>query len=478
MRTKRTGGGEPLWHTTVVLVVVGLVGVATGLGFAHQQHGSVKLLGEALAVVLGAGLALIAARRFEAFLVTLFAIRPVLDAVKGGYSSTFTPSIAVGLVFLVAAVLWLWALRRAGRLLRPCAANLGAVALVATATLSVFASTSVSVSFQAALKLASGLVMFLVLEQITREDPRTLRSLFVATCYVAIFSSLIAIIEGVLRSSPDGRIRGVFVHENVLAEFSVTVALLLLALRRHLPGGLRRLATLTFVLALPAIYLTYTRGAWIGFVLGILVIGLLQDKRIVVGGLIAVIVAIVLVPGVSGRFSNLQDKRVQGAGDPNSFAFRERYWGEIAPLANATPIIGIGLDMVEHSTPEQLLPHNTPLQVYVEMGIAGSVAFLWLCGGVVVGLRRSVHALPRGPARGWAVGGIAAASAFGLEMLTDNLLLQALQLWYLALAVAPAIALRAANGSPFDDPPAEPGQPPAVVPGNVPRSDRTTPASV
>lgn len=425
-----------------VLVFAG-AGTAAGLGYAGQSGSSVKVAAAVLALVVGVAGAVLAVARFEVFLLALFAVRPVLDSVKNGGTSNLAPSTAVGLVFLLAGSLWLVARHRAGRLHRPAGTSLAMVALTLAGLLSVFASRQPANSLASALTLGSGLLMFLVLEQVVLDDTRRLRPLYVATCAVTVLSSVVALVGSVLHvATIEGRERGVFVHENDLAQFTVTVALLMLALRPHLTGGLRRLTTVTVLLAVPALYVTYTRSAWIGFVLGVLVIGILQDKRVAVGMLVAVAAAVIFVPGVSHRFSDLSHPQVQGAGDPNSLVFREQYWKQIGGFANSTPVLGIGLGMVQRSTELGLPPHNTPLQIWLETGAAGSAAFLWLAAGVTRDLRRSARRLPPGLSRGWAVGACGATVAFGVQMLTDNLLLQALQLWYLALAVAPALALR------------------------------------
>jgi hypothetical protein len=430
------------------VVLIALIGVLGGLGFASQSHNTVKFAAGALAVIFGGALAAIAARRFSLLLVLLFAVRPLLDSLKDGQqSATFTPGSAVELVFLFAALLWLEARRTQGRLARPGVTSVAMIAFTVACALSVPASHSYAISAEGTLKVASGLVMFLVLEQMTLDDPRSIRPLYVATCWVTVAVSIIADVEGVLRTSADGRVRGVFTHENAAAEYTVTVLLLLIAVWPRLSGRLQLLTTAAIVTSLPALYVTYARGAWLGFVLGLLVIGMLQDRRLIAGVVVSLMAVVVLVPGITARFSDLKDKRVVGEGDPNSFAFRERYWHQIAGFANHTPVDGIGLDMIEHSTPEMLLPHNTPLEIWLETGAAGSITFLWVCAGLALSLRRAVRGLPRGTSRSWAVGAAAATAAFGLQMLTDNLLLQAIQFWYLALSVAPAMALVRVAGS-------------------------------
>lgn len=425
----------------VALSACGVLGLVVGLGYAGHASHSVKIAAAAFAMIFGLAGAALALLRFEAFLLMLFAIRPVLDAAKNGGYGNIAPGDAVALVFLVVGVLWLVARHRSGTLHRLGGLSIALVALTLAGLVSVVAAKEPANSGESVLTLASGLLMFLVLEQVVLDDTGRLRSLYVATCGVTVLASVVAIVEGAVGDSADGRVRGLFVHENAMAQYLVTVTLLMLALRPQLSGGLRRLTTVTFLLAMPALYLTYARGAWIGFVVGVLVIGILQDKRLVVGGLVVITSAVIFIPGITHRFSDLGQSQVQVGVDPNSFAWREQYWHQIAGLANSTPIVGIGLGMVEKTTAAGLAPHNTPLEVWLETGAVGSLAFLGVAGSMAWGLRRALRALPRGLSRGWAVGASAAAIAYGLEMLTDNLLLQAMQLWYLALAVAPALAL-------------------------------------
>jgi O-antigen ligase len=429
------------------LVVVGLAVVA-GEGLATRAATVAKAAIFLFAAAGGIVLAVVAARRFSALLVTLFAVRPLLDGLKAGsVSSSLTPGSLAGVLLLAAGLTWLWAQRAAGTFVPLSRTSKAMLVFTLGCVVSIFASTSMSTSATAALKVASGVVMFLVLEQIAVRQPRQLRALLIAAAAITVMSAATAIIDSLLHLgfeyNGELRVNAFFVDSNTLAEFLTTTMLLFLGLLRVVRGDrlLRRLVVASVLLGLPALYTTFTRGAWLGFVLGLLVLATMTDKRLLTGLVLALVAVLVAVPSVSHRFADLAARRQAGLGDPNSFAFRERYWAHIAPLADSTPIVGIGLDMVQHTDPSGLLPHNTPLEVYIETGVFGLGGFLAIVICMALDLRRAARALQGGLPRGLAVGGIAAATAFGLQMLADNLLLQALQLWYLALATAPAIAL-------------------------------------
>lgn len=423
-----------------VVLLATSVGVRAGLAPATlaRQFGILFAVGGA------AALGLLALLRFRAFLLVLFAVRPVLDAFKGagGSAGVLDPSLAIGGLFLAAAVVWLYA-QHAGGLLRPMSRTSWALCLLVLAhCVSVLASTSPVASGTAAAKVASGALMFVVLEQVLHQTPRYTRPLFLAAAASLAVPAVVACVQVVQRGGFTGtaRINGTFVHPNSFASYLVILGLAALALSPHLAGRERTAARATAVVSLPLLVLTSGRAAWLAFLVGVLIIGAVQSKRLIAGCLLGVVLAVSVVPGVTDRFADLGQERQVGRGDPNSLAFRFRYWQAIAPMANSTPIVGIGPDMVERSRPEKLQPHNTFLQAYVETGAVGLLALLGVVWAVAKDLRA---ALRRGLGRpaGVAVAGLAAAVAFGVQLGTENLLLQVLVLWYLAVPVSAALAL-------------------------------------
>ena len=93
---------------------------------------------------------------------------------------------------------------------------------------------------------------------------------------------------------------------------------------------------------------TYARGAWGAMLVGLLVIGLLQDRRIIIVLLVGLVAIMITVPSVATRLADLGGggETVPGVVDPNSLAWRIGYWNEVLPYTAQTPISGIGLGMV------------------------------------------------------------------------------------------------------------------------------------
>ena len=243
------------------------------------------------------------------------------------------------------------------------------------------------------------------------------------------------------------RVQGTFVHPNPFATFLVILAVIALAVLPHLEGGWRQLSALVvFGAASGVTVLTYARGAWIALVLGVIVIGICQDRRLLVGLVLGIAVVVVAVPSVTSRLSDLNKTRVEGRGDPNSLAWRVSYWERLVPLTARNPVTGIGLEQVLATQPEKLQPHNVFVQTLVETGLLGFVCLGGLCIAMARDLRRAIRSAPGGLSRGVAVGAAAAALGLFFQLGSENLLTQAAIHWYLAVPLAWAFVATSSGG--------------------------------
>lgn len=421
-----------------------IVAIVTGVGLGLGGDRSLLLAAALVAAAAAAGLAALAVFRFPTFLLVLFAVRPTLDALKGSVGGIPDPGVLVGLVFLLAGTAWLLAQHVAGTWHAMSRGSWALLSLVAVLTLGVLGSSHPGVSAQSATKLAAGVLMFVVVEQLAHSRPRLLGPLLVAGAVSLLVPATLGLLQ---YAGGTARVSGGFVHPNALAEYVVTVGLVAFAVTVGCRGLVRWLAAAVGVTAGVLLVATEARGAWLGFVLGVLIIGFVLDRRVLAVAVLGLIAIVAFVPVVTARFADLGQQRQFGRGDPNSFAFRERYWGEILPLTLASPVTGIGLDSV--TTERGLQPHSTPVQSLVEGGALGAIAL----GAVYVFVgadtrRASAKGRTVGLERAVVVAGAACAAAYGLQSLTDNLLTQALQLWFLAVPVGWALARSRPAGHP------------------------------
>lgn len=441
--------GPGRWLVAAVLMVA--CGLAAGTlvttGVSQQ-----------MVIVVGAGvglaLAIVAASRFWWVVLALFLVRSSLDALKLGHysegSSTLDPGVIVGLVFLLSGSVWLFAQWRT-RSWQPLSATskwfaaLGAAGLAAA----VLAHDPIA-SGRVGLKLCAGALMYAVLEQVLQQRPERIKTLLAAAGASVAIPALVAF--GQLRSPAQleefldvSRIQGTFVHPNPFATYLVIICVVAAAILPHVRGLARWAAVAAGSVSGVFAFFTYARGAWIALFLGLTVIGILQDRRILAGLAVGLVAVVLFVPSFTSRLSDLDNEAVQGRGDPNSLAWRFSYWQELLPRTAENPITGIGLDEVLRSSDDSLQPHNVVVQTVVETGLVGLICLIGLCTAMASDLRRALRDGPKGLPRGVAVGGAAAAIGVLFQFSGENLLTQAAIHWYLAVPVISAIVWTSAH---------------------------------
>ena len=344
---------------TVVLVVAGPVGLALGI---------------------------LAITRFEWFVWIVLAIRPTLDAFGG---TGMGPGAMLAAAFLAAASVWLVVQIRAGQS-RPLSPTSRAMLLFAGAVLAaVLTSQLRSTSALAALEIFAGITMFLVLEQLLAERPDRVRRLVTAVLAGAAVPLAVGLTQWIVGDSVGtrtdiGRIKSTFAHPNPFATYLVLVILLGLATATALHGR-RRWLVGAYVLALGTMLVaTYNRSGWIAVIVGLLYLGIRRSRWIIAGFVVAATVAVLAIPSIMDRIADLgggEDFAYVPSDVPdNSFEWRVQYWESLIPMANESPITGLGPQVVVNTRPEKLEPHNVFVQTYVEIGLLGIVSL----GAVVV----------------------------------------------------------------------------------------------
>jgi putative inorganic carbon (hco3(-)) transporter len=206
---------------------------------------------------------------------------------------------------------------------------------------------------------------------------------------------------------------------------------LLAGLPRLLSGpasrwGWRPVAWLVMLAGLVA---TYTRSAWIGFGVGVLVVvaAVRRGRWLLVGGLVLLIVG-----GLAAPYQLRQ--RVLSIADPQHEGMRERVymWRSGLAMWRDHPLLGVGPGGVKREYPRYALPeaskqrtshvHNAPLQILVERGILGLAAWVWLWVAFFVFAIRRLRRLPPAAAaeRALVVGSLAAIAGFLVAGLAEH----------------------------------------------------------
>jgi len=199
------------------------------------------------------------------------------------------------------------------------------------------------------------------------------------------------------------------------------------------PGLWRRLiwafaALLVAVTIIP----THSKGAYLAFVGGAIVFGVLaagagasrtRNLRLLAGLCAAVVVAITvaffLVPSVRGRATALLD--VQSA--PNMF--RILIWQGTLRMAAANLWLGIGPGAFKYAIMGYTLggyteaAHQDYLQIFAEQGLFGLIAFLWLLAAALFTARRALQRAADLPGRLLIAGAVSGLTVLLVRSLLD-----------------------------------------------------------
>lgn len=451
----------------VSVLVAGALATASGLGGSGTKSGIVLPIALGIGIILG----LLGLTRFQIYVMVMLAIRSSLDISKlsgqtaGNTSVTASsratdPSSILAVLFVILGILWLCAQYRAGVRVGPSNLRKALIAFWAAGVLSVFGSARPSASLVETLRIGAVVVMFMVLERMMG-DPKRMRQILKATMASVIFPLLYTTFGFITlhpKSETKGsytRIVGTFIQSNDYGRYLMLIIIMGAALYPYISRRRQRWLGVCMVLMCIFEFLTYTRSALIGAAIGLAIVGFKQSKRVLLGLLVVGFFGILLVPSLSGRFTDLtqyQAKQAAVAGTTasgDSFSWRLGYWTEVLPLANSNPITGIGLDMTQYITAEAKQPHNDFIRAYVETGIIGFICYLAMIIGLVNLGRRAVKVARKGTLEyGIAVGYLGCAAAFVLCSLVANVISNVVNLWYFVAFAAAANAVVTRSTSP------------------------------
>ncbi|MGF1538610.1 MAG: IctB family putative bicarbonate transporter [Elainellaceae cyanobacterium] len=320
----------------------------------------------------------------------------------------FTSTTAIGLVLLGCGAFWgLLVLRD-----RPALTPIHLVVLVywAVSTVATAFSPVRADALDGWLKLTLYIILFALLAHLLR-SPRT-RNLTI-TAY--LLTALVVAAAGLRQwffgvdalatwVDPDSSLAGTtrvysyLGNPNLLAGYLIPAVLLSAAAVLNW-RGLKKLLALTIALVTTAcLVLTFSRGGWIGFVVGSFVfLGLLMQglsrhlpspwRRWALPGLLAatataLTIAVAAIAPLRDRVGSIFSGRADSSNN-----FRINVWSAVVEMIKARPVLGIGPgnDAFNQVYPFYQEPGYTALSAYsvfleiwVETGVIGLTCFLWL----------------------------------------------------------------------------------------------------
>jgi len=167
---------------------------------------------------------------------------------------------------------------------------------------------------------------------------------------------------------------------------------------------------------------SYTRTGWITLIVGLIVIGIIRYRTLLLIVPLVVGALVLAVPNTVHRFNDLsQEQTAQNSG--NTFVSRVGLWRQNLPKVNQEPVIGHGWGSIGVTAGR--LTHSDYVRTAVETGLLGFGAFvaLLLSGfiGAVMALRRTLRYRPRGLLTAVSVGGVGVSVVYMLASADSNL---------------------------------------------------------
>jgi putative inorganic carbon (HCO3(-)) transporter len=222
---------------------------------------------------------------------------------------------------------------------------------------------------------------FLLVNHVSDRDRATRLShiLVTAATLMAVYGLTQAIAEG-----PAFRVRGTMSIYMTFAGILMLIALLVLAQLLCMPRSRLSYGHLCALVLLTAtLVMTHTRGAWIGFVAGvILIVGFRQKRFLLALPVVAVVIFLASPEAVRMRIRSLVD--------PQDVTARERLymWGSGLQMLRDHPWTGVGINGVKHVYQAYKHPnavrdqrahlHSNPMQIAAERGLIGVACWLWI----------------------------------------------------------------------------------------------------
>lgn len=209
--------------------------------------------------------------------------------------------------------------------------------------------------------------------------------------YIIIFSTLIPgifafnqfLTEGGMTIIDEGitnRIFGTFAHPNLFAYYLIIPLALLIFLmfKNEFKEKVDYFPLLFFTPIFTLLLLTYTRGAWLSFLIVILIFGALKYRKLLAGAILVLILIYFVFPPLHNRVNDLFYLK-----PGSSITWRINLWKDSLRYSQERIIAGYGIGTAnqvilekrgqEMGSPD---PHNDYLKILLEGGLLGIISYL------------------------------------------------------------------------------------------------------
>lgn len=373
---------------------------------------------------------------FEAGFLGLIFIRSSVDYLKnvGGGTGAVNLAAAISLALIVLGIFYvlyskanIFKFEETGPFL----------VFLALCGLSIFYSPDMKEAVSDWLRLVSIFSVY-ILTRIIFVSKEKIRQLFVVillSAFVPILTAYFQLVtgHGTVLDGGQYRIVGTFLHPNAFASY--LLILLIFCTAQMLEGAYlapKRLMAVFTAAAFVIFIFTFSRGAWIAFILAMVLIGFLRYRKIL--GFLPVILtlSVLMVPAIKDRILNIFDAGYTHG--RSGWEWRLDTWSEVSGMLAKKPIFGHGLASVQ--TEFGILTHNDYLRILAEVGTLGLLAYLYLSYSLLRRTWQDFQSARSNITKCFQAGLLAVISGFLVREFADNSLRNTVMMIYFWIFVA------------------------------------------
>jgi putative inorganic carbon (HCO3(-)) transporter len=283
-------------------------------------------------------------------------------------------------------------------------------------------------------------MLYILLVDMLRDEKRIahLVTALLLSAVVPVVVGAYQIATGAGDQYTDGftRVEATFTHPTPYAIFLVTLLPVVIVAFVRARSDMAKLALSVLAVAMiVCVIATFTRGAWVGLLVVLLVMGAVKYRFALLVVPAAALLIWIAVPSVQQRLANVD-------ANDSSIAWRFQQWQDALAIQSSWQhLTGAGLEAVGSRLGNST--HNDYVRIWVEAGVLGSVAFLWLYGSLVKMTIAAYRAATSDYHRNLILAFAAILAARLVMFAWDNLLVHPVLEWYFWSLAALTVALGA-----------------------------------
>ncbi len=193
------------------------------------------------------------------------------------------------------------------------------------------------------------------------------------------------------------------------------------------------------------LFFTYGRAGWIGFLVAMIVIGLMKHRRMLTFLPVLLILALMMLPAISQRFSDIDIGKLDDRSS-STLAMRIELWQASTQVFKTRPLLGVGYGVDRYRVSEYLgqyewMIHNDYMAVLVSTGLVGFIIFMFWHGQWLAVLLKVYRVTEYEYDKMIALAVFAVFITSLVVRITDNVLYDTHKMYPLAALVAATLAL-------------------------------------